>query len=185
MPNRQKAKGDRFEWKAIRFLQAQPGAELIDVATPGRLLGAGRKDDGGDLHLYTDVAVQVKAYANLGAAVRESAYTSQTQASYANKPLGVGMVPVPRAREGSVQWIFTTPPDAVPAPTVEPKATFARISDLVAWITDDTGPKGYRPYPRINRAGLLAQGSSQPVLCMTAEVWLESLAEYRNSTRPQ
>lgn len=179
MANTAKNKGDRFEWKAVRYIQAHPdGADLIDVKTPGRLLGAGRKDDGGDLHLFTDVAVQVKAYANLGSAVRESAYTSLDQASYAEKPYGVGMVPIPRAREDDVCWIYTTAPNALPYYSADfsaPKVTFARISDLVAWLVDDQGPKGYRTWPRVQRIAELKQGSSKPVWCMTPEVWLQSL----------
>lgn len=185
MANAAKDKGDRFEWKAVRFIQDhQDGASLIDVTTPGRLLGAGRKDDGGDLHLFTDVAVQVKARKNLGEAVRESAYASIDQAAYADKPHGVGMVPIPRARAERVSWIFTVPPDSLPhyGPFAQPKVTFARISDLVAWIQDDTGPKGYRAWPRDQRIAALSQANAKTVWCMSADVWLTSLQMHREDS---
>lgn len=178
MANTAKNKGDRFEWKAVRYIQSHEiGANLIDVTTPGRLLGAGRKDDGGDLHLFTDVAVQVKAYKDLGSAVRESAYKAQDQAAYAEKPLGVGMVPIPRARAERVCWVFTCPPNMLPqyGSFAASKATFPRISDLVNWIQDDDGPRGYAAYPRTERLAELKQGNSKGVWCMTPEVWLKSL----------
>lgn len=103
MANSAKQKGDRGERAAIAVLQGL----VPDLMLPNamRKLGAGRKEDTGDLHAFADVAVQVRNVANLGYAIRSSAIDAVTQAGHAGVPFALGMVPVPNARSETVNWV--------------------------------------------------------------------------------
>ena len=65
MANPSKRKGDKAELEVQGLLR-----ELLGVPAR-RALGAGRRDDVGDIHGVPDTAVQVANYADLDRAVRE------------------------------------------------------------------------------------------------------------------
>src|SRR6478735_12765266 len=58
VPNTNKRKGDRAEREAVAVL-CELAPDLV-VARPQRLLGAGRREDTGDLWVFPGVTVQVK-----------------------------------------------------------------------------------------------------------------------------
>ena len=104
MVNPQKDKGDRFERLALA-LWVERVPELL-VARPERELGAGRAEDKGDLKVLPDCAIQVKAHNDTIRAVTQAAAGADRQKSHREVPLGVGMVPVMRARTSSVKWLM-------------------------------------------------------------------------------
>lgn len=66
MSNPQKRKGDAAEREVQGILR-----DLLGVPQARRALGAGRKDDIGDIHGLPDTAIQVANYQSLDRAVRE------------------------------------------------------------------------------------------------------------------
>lgn len=104
MVNRMKDKGDRAEREALAMLKDVAADLLVD--NPMRQLGAGRKDDIGDLHVFPDVAVQVKACSpsTIRAACRAAATGATVQASRLLAPVALGLVKVPGAR-GPIKWL--------------------------------------------------------------------------------
>lgn len=180
MANKSKDKGDRYERAAVKhIIEAVPG--LVDAQTPMRMLGAGRKDDIGDLNLFTDTAIQVKAVANMGQAVRSSVEGSVIQAANAKVEFALGLVPVQGARKTQVNWLACTAVDRWPVP-VEHVAEFALISKALTWLRDDTGPYGYRVWPRTERIALLT-GPGTPCLVAPLEAWLGDFALARAERR--
>lgn len=106
MVNANKDKGDRAEREAVEALVAlSSGLQLTPLQM--RALGAGRKEDTGDIHVFPDVAVQVKNYAasRLNAGIREAALGALRQAGNALVPYHLGMTVVPRARKDGMRWI--------------------------------------------------------------------------------
>lgn len=179
MANPSKAKGDRAERDAVKYLLET----VPDLCMPKsmRKLGAGRAEDTGDLYVFADVAVQVRAYkiTSIGAAVRSSALDSVVQAGHGDLDFALGMVPYPRARPGTVKWLACTTPEAWPVPlTVEP-VEFGLISKALAWVRDDTGQVA-----RPDRVALLKSGSAAPVLVAPIEAWLDAYRSTRTSVLP-
>lgn len=168
MANSAKNKGDRFELAAVAFLMTEV-PELVSVNKAQRLLGAGRKEDVGDIHVFNDVAIQVRALANLGQAIRSSASDSVIQAGNEFLPHALGMVPVPRARKEQVNWLACVDPDHWPVP-VEPVAEFKIVSKALDWVWADEAPYGFRAWPREERIGLLA-GLGKPALVAPMAAW--------------
>lgn len=180
MANASKAKGDRAEREAVEYLCAS----VPDLVVPNamRMLGAGRSDDVGDLRVFADVAVQVRNYKldSIGAAVRSSAVDAVAQAANGLLPHGLGLVPFPRARAGTVRWIATwiTPPAPLGCEPVE----FKTIGKALAWVRDDVGPYGYLPRGRDERVAALT-GPGQPVFMAPAEAWLAAYLRSRSEVR--
>jgi len=106
MANPQKSKGDRAEREALEyFICAAP--DLVRD-NPMRMLGAGRKDDIGDLAVFDDVVIQVKGFKNLTAALRQGADGARAQSRNALLDLYVGMAPIPRARKTGLRWLASS-----------------------------------------------------------------------------
>lgn len=109
MANPQKQKGDKAERDAVVDITALV-PDLVR-AKPERYLGAGRKDDVGDVRVLDDVAIQVKNFADPSTAVSEAVKGSQRQREHKEAsegwavPFHLGMIQFPRARPGTVKWI--------------------------------------------------------------------------------
>lgn len=177
MANTSKDKGDRFE-RAFSKHVIDTYPELISVKTPMRHLGAGRKEDVGDMHLFSDTAMQVKAVAQPGSALRSAASGAIIQAGHARAPFAVGVVPVFNARVGRVKWLATVQPDAWPGatptgPTVN-VTEFAMVSKLMTWVSIDEPPYGFRAWPRTERIAILGGGDTTPILVAPLEAWMEA-----------
>jgi hypothetical protein len=179
MANSSKSKGDKAERDAVEMLKAR----VPDLCLPKakRMLGAGRSEDVGDLYVFPDVAIQVRAYKmeSIGAALRSSAIDSVTQAGHGDMDFAMGLVPYPRAREDQVRWIATglTWPEEFTEDT-EP-IDFAMVSKALTWVRDDNGPYGYRARPRHQRIARLGGGATTPILLAPVEAWLSA---YRVAT---
>jgi hypothetical protein len=103
MTNRHKAKGDQGEREAVNVLRAlAPDLVLADAQ---RKLGAGRKEDTGDLVVFDDVTIQVKNYVDTARALREAALGAQVQSERARTTFALGLAPIFRARTSAVRWL--------------------------------------------------------------------------------
>jgi hypothetical protein len=128
--NASKNKGDQAEREAAMVLNAL-AADLMAGAAR-RKLGAGRRDDIGDLDAFVDVTIQVKAYADPVRALREAVNGAKEQANRSGTRWNVGMSPLPRARRDGVRWICST--DVWPsAPNVH-LPSFGRTSRALEYI---------------------------------------------------
>lgn len=174
MANSSKNKGDRFEREAVPVLVKLLPEFALKKAM--RYLGAGRKEDVGDLYVLPDAAVQVKAWDNMGGAIRTAVAGSVVQAGHGDMEYALGMVPIQGARAHQVRWLACVAPDRWPVP-VEPVAEFAMVSKALKWVKDDTGPYGYRVWDRPERIGLLG-GPGEPALIAPLEAWT---AAYRSA----
>lgn len=181
MANASKQKGDQAERDAVALIIAAV-PDLVNVLKPQRALGAGRKEDTGDLHVFTDTAIQVRKYRakDIGLAIRSSARDSVIQAGHAGAAHALGMAPIHNARAGSVRWLACVTPGHWPIP-VEPVAEFSMASKAVAWLRDDTGPHGYQAWPREQRIGLLA-GPGHSSLIAPIEAWFNAYRTARSTT---
>lgn len=178
MANASKNKGDRYELAAVKYI-IETVPELVDAKKPMRMLGAGRAEDVGDLSLFTDVAIQVKAVANMGQAVRSAVEGSVVQAANAKVEFALGMIPVQGARKTGVNWLAATAVDRWPVP-LEHVAEFAMIGKALTWLRDDTGPYGYRVWPRHERICLLS-GPGTPCLVAPFSAWLRAFEQARSA----
>lgn len=182
MANRSKDKGDRAEREAVEWLSQHPVySHLVDVHKATRMLAAGIPEDVGDIQVCSEVSIQVKHWdiSRLGIAVRDAATGARLQAANGNRPLSVGMTKVPRARSGAVQWLASALPGDWLGREVQPVIEFGTISKALTWLRDDTGPLGYRPWPREQRICLLSTGQATAVLLAPFEAWLAGLQAYR------
>ncbi|WP_375000166.1 hypothetical protein [Aeromicrobium sp. CTD01-1L150] len=181
MTNSSKSKGDRGEREAVAVLKHLSPHLLVD--RPDRFLGAGRKDDEGDLRVFPDTSVQVKAWgiSTIGTALRSAAAGAERQRLNARFDLGVGLVPIPRARNGTVRWLAAVQTSCQwPTPVIEDPVEFSMISRLLAWLRDDAGPHGYLAIPRHERIGLLCGGNSATdIYVAPLEAWLAAYETYR------
>ncbi len=177
MANPSKAKGDRAELAAVAYL-TQAAPHLVSVHRAQRKLGAGRADDTGDLWVFHDVAIQVRAYdlARIGTAIRTAAVDAAQQATNAGVPYALGMVPFPRARAGSVRWLACA--TRWPTAPVREPLPFELVGRALTWLRDDIGPYGFDPRPR--RARIAALTSTEgPALVAPIEAWLDAFATAR------
>lgn len=181
MANPSKLKGDRGEREAMELLRTRIPWLLRPNAQ--RQLGAGRKEDVGDLFALADTAIQVRNLkrADLGKAIRSSALDAVDQARNGAMPLALGMVPIPGASKDSVRWLGC----AVdwPIPLSQDPVHFEQVSRAVGWVRDDRGPHGYLVLPRTERIGRL-NGGVAPVLFAPIEAWLTAYVHRKGSSVP-
>lgn len=182
MTNAHKSKGDRAEREAVQTLIEFCPDLLVD--DPMRMLGAGRRDDVGDLRVFDDVAVQVRAYAssNMGAAVRSSAEDAVAQAENARMRFGLGLVPIPnrpRLDVGSVRWVAATITDHWPEAEPEcPHYEFGSVSKLTAWL--DMKATSARPdlLPVEDRVAVLVTKGCAPIVVGTLQAWISGFRSW-------
>lgn len=99
MPSTSKRKGDAAELEIARLLTEQLGGTIR------RRLGAGRRDDTGDLDGLVDTTAQVKNYADITRAIREGIDSSVEQQQNAGTQFGVCFIRRPGGRWIAVQTI--------------------------------------------------------------------------------
>lgn len=140
MANKSKEKGDKAEREMVALL-SQFTPDLC-VENPDRMLGAGRRDDIGDLRVYPDVTMQVKAYKNLANGLREGAAGALDQQMRSGQPFAVGFTPIPRAPVGNwskVRWLaaaYDWPDPEVGFRSSTETFQSASLAKAVAWLRD-------------------------------------------------
>lgn len=140
MAHPSKAKGDKAERECVEALVML--APDLCCELPMRMLGAGRKDDIGDIRVLDDTTMQVKAYKNVAAGVRLAANGAMVQQVRAGLTFSVGLVPVPRApiaNPNRVRWLASA--IEWPDPLVGERSTTetfqtASFKKALAWIVD-------------------------------------------------
>lgn len=190
MGNTAKDKGDRTEREGILAL-ADYGLSAE------RILGAGRKDDQGDLLIKATtadpasaVAVQVKGYDKpyLASGIRQAALRAEEQRLNAiarglyNPGLAVGIIPIPNVAKVGVKWLACTDMDKWPGglpPEIEKPEHgglpgFANVTPLITWLRDDKGPMGYRVWPRTLRIAAFGGVLKSRVLVAPLDAWVAS-----------
>lgn len=177
MANSAKDKGDRFERESVPVLVGL--LPEFALAKAMRYLGAGRKEDVGDLYVLPDAAVQVKAWDNMGGAIRTAVSGSVIQAGHGDMEYALGMVPILGARAHQVRWLACVAPDRWPVP-IEPVAEFAMVSKALTWVKTDDAPHGFRAWDRLERIGLLG-GPGEPALIAPIEAWAAAYRQARGS----
>lgn len=175
MANRSKAKGDQGERDAVVALIQRVPHLLVQDRQPMRQLGAGRKDDEGDLRVLPGVAVQVKWWNNLTRACREAADGAVRQARNAGDELHLGMVPVPRASRavGALRWLAVGYSWPAGTQQWEPVPTFGTTLAAVKHL--QTGFGGRVPL-RLRMVRVRSKGTRTMYLA-PLEAWLECYAE--------
>ena len=165
MANSAKVKGDRGEREAVLVLKAL----VPDLVLPNaqRKLGAGRREDTGDLVVFPDVTVQVKTYATAGKALRDAAEAAEAQRVRAGTRFAFGMAPVPRARRGAVRWLASTL--VWPGGELGQDDLFSvgLVSRAIAHVRrDDLGIRRERRVAIVERAG------AHPLYVAPVEAWI-------------
>ena len=163
MANSNKRKGDRAEREAVAAVcRLAPG---LVVARPHRLLGAGRREDTGDLWVLPGVTVQVKHRADPAHAIRFAADAAAVQARCAGSAFAVGLVPIPRARGGAVRWVACAL--AWPGEKPETLAVFRSVTAALQHARrDDAAPQ------RELRVAMVQRASTAPLFLGPLEAWL-------------
>ena len=166
MANSNKRKGDRAEREAVAVV-CRLAPDLV-VARPQRLLGAGRREDTGDLWVLPGVTVQVKHRADPVQAIRLAADGAAVQARRAGCAFAVGLVPIPRARGGAVRWVAccTTWPGQRP----EAIAVFRSVTAALQHVRRDDGAAPRREH----RVTLVQRAPTAAVFLVPVEAWLHA-----------
>jgi hypothetical protein len=100
MANPSKRKGDRAELEVQALLRDHLGVPAR------RALGAGRKDDVGDIHGVPDTVIQVANYKDVTRAIREKLPVSVEQQERAGAMFGATFVRRPRG-----EWVVCMTPE--------------------------------------------------------------------------
>lgn len=132
MANPSKRKGDVAERDYVAFVQET--YPLLVRPDASRILGAGRRDDLGDVRVLYGVATQVKAWGNISAALLDAASGALRQKSNAGDLLGVGVVKVRGARGSTPRWLACAFEDEWPAPLDSSSPTFRLSGRLTSWL---------------------------------------------------
>jgi hypothetical protein len=190
MTNRSKRKGDEGEREAVQMLLAM----APDIVHPAarRALGAGRKDDIGDVDIrtLTHVVIQVKKpnRANFPSYLRLAAKGAVTQrqnaiAQYHDIRWGLGLVPIPLApMNGAVRWLACVDAGEWPGPLPDDLTAnggpfrFNAAGKMVAWLKTEKGPHGFMAFPREQRIATYGLVADDSIIVAPVEAWL---AAYR------
>lgn len=175
MGNAAKNKGDKGERDAVEALIQRVPHLLYQDRKPMRALGAGRRDDEGDLRVVPGTSIQVKCWKNLSRACRESADGAVRQAKNAQNRYALGMVPIPRASTavGSLRWLAVAYQWPGGPDQWEPVPTFGLTKDAVAHLRSAFGG-------RVPLSLRMVRVRSQGVRTMyiaPIEAWLEAYAQ--------
>jgi hypothetical protein len=173
MANSAKNKGDRYEREAVSVLVAMAPDLVLPKASP--MFGAGRKDDVGDLRVFKDVTIQVRALKAMGQALRSSAEDSVIQSGHGDTRFALGMVPVQGARKTSVRWLCSVAVGHWPG-RVDPVPLFEAgvVSKVLDWVKADATDREARI--------ALLKGPGQHTLVAPLEAWLAAYRQVLDST---
>lgn len=170
--NASKNKGDRGEREAVEVLK-----ELApDLVLPNamRKLGAGRKEDTGDLHVFDDVTIQVKCLSNPVNAIRQAVEGALVQSRRAETRWHVGMVPLPRSRRHGIHWLCVST-EWPTVPTV-PFPNFGTTGKAIEYIRSDSKFISVEP---IRRLAVVERQGHEPMFISPVNAWVEALRAAR------
>lgn len=175
MSNPNKAKGDAGERAAVAILK-ELAPDLVSYKDPRRALGAGRKEDTGDIRVFHDTAIQVKNSKHPESFIRAAAEGADIQRKHKEAqeghpvPFHLGMVKLPNARSGVV-WLAAVleypDPEVVPiiAPSFVDVIKLVKLNPNVLFQVDAPGA------PRT---------SKPPILVTALETWVEDYRYLRS-----
>ncbi|WP_114906727.1 hypothetical protein [Ornithinimicrobium murale] len=174
MANAAKNKGDKGERDAVVALIQRTPHLLVQDRRPMRALGAGRKDDEGDLRVLPGTSIQVKFWNNLTRACREAADGAVRQAKNAQNPYAMGLVPIPRANTavGSLRWLAAGYSWPGGIDQWEPVPTFGGAQIAVKHLQSGFGGR----VPLSLRMTRVKAKGSKTLYIAPVEAWLESYA---------
>jgi hypothetical protein len=171
--NASKNKGDRAELEAVEVLkELAPDLVLIHAR---RKLGAGRRDDMGDLDVFDDVTVQVKNLKNPVDALREAASGAQVQSDRAQTKWHVGMSPMPRARRDGIRWLCAT--TQWPTAPCDTLPMFGTTGKALEYIRRDSGSADIFPEERL---AVVERRGVAPLFISPVTVWVDALRAARS-----
>jgi len=172
--NANKAKGDRGEREAVVVL-CQLAPDLV-LPNARRKLGAGRKDDIGDLEVFPDVTIQVKTMSDVVTALRHAAIGAAIQGERAETAYQMGMVPIPRARAKAVRWLAAAIDWPGGHPPDDELRIVGRTQDAVAHCRSET-----LGIPRSRRIAAVRRMDAQGMYVSTLEAWIAAWRKDRTS----
>lgn len=172
--NASKAKGDRGEREAVAVL-CQLAPDLV-LPNARRKLGAGRKDDIGDLDVFPDVTIQVKTMSDVVAALRHAAMGAAEQSVRAGTTYQMGMAPIPRARATAVRWLAAAIDWPGGPPPDDELRIVGRTQDAVAHCRSEA-----LGIPRSRRIAAVRRADAQAMYVATLDAWI---ASWRGSRDP-
>lgn len=163
--NSAKAKGDRGEREAVAML-CQLAPDLV-LPNARRKLGAGRRDDIGDLEVFPDVTIQVKTMANVVTALRDAALGAEEQAARARTTYQVGIAPIPRSRKTAVRWLAATTAWPEGPPPDDEVRVVGRTQDAIIHCRSE-----HLGIPRFRRIANVRRAGAAPLYISTIEAWV-------------
>lgn len=172
--NSSKNKGDRGEREAVVALCALAPDYVLPNAR--RKLGAGRRDDMGDIDVFPDVTIQVKCMASLPTALREAAVGANVQSARAGTSYALGMSPIPRSRKSGVRWLAST--TSWPGGPPSPDAVLVTGQSQVAVAHAQAERAGI---PRRRRIAVVRRSGLVDLYVAPMEAWVDAWLEDRRS----
>lgn len=169
--NASKNKGDYAEREAVEFLKITASDLLMGTAR--RKLGAGRRDDIGDVDAFDDVTVQVKWFNDTVRAQREALLGARIQSERAGTRWYVGMSPITGARRDRVRWLCVS--DEWPSTSRSELPQFGRASAAIAYFRSMNPGIEVPPEQRV----ALVKLANDLVIMGVATAWVDSLRAAR------
>lgn len=176
MANTSKRKGDKGELEGVAVLVTR--VPHLCVPNPMRALGAGRRDDHGDLRVLPDVSIQVKTWAAVTRACRESVEGAVRQARNAANPMALGLVPIPNTPKapGALRWLAVAYDWPGGTASWVPVPTFGVTLNAVRHLR--TGFGGKVPL-RLRMVQVKGGSGRRAMFIGPLDAWLECYAEVR------
>lgn len=165
MTNPHKNKGDTYERAALAHLRASCPDLVSEFADR---IKAGSRKDLGDLYVFEDVVIQVKALKDYVRACKLAADGATRQQANTGKALAVGLIPVYRARQTQVNWLFVanTWPVAI--------ADDAHLTTGLAGTAIDHVRNEKLGIPRATRVAVVRRNSDPEMWVGTTEAWISA-----------
>ena len=170
--NASKNKGDRAEREAVEVLKDL--AQDLVLPNAMRKLGAGRREDTGDLHVFSDVTIQVKSLKNPVDALRAAASGALVQSERAQTRWHVGMAPLPRARKSGIHWLCVT--SEWPTSPIGLFPQFGTTGTAIEYIRSDS--KFIMVIPTERLAMVTRQGKGS-LFISSVDAWVDALRAAR------
>jgi hypothetical protein len=179
--NANKNKGDAFEREAVAVLLEIAPEHMLKSGVRMRELGAGRKEDMGDVRILRDTVVQVKAWKNVTSGIRQGSDGAERQRLNAGALWGAAMVPLPNSRKVlddgvTVRWLaasYEWPDPNVGNRSTTETFTTAKFTAALDWLKDKKND-----VPRELRVVELTHGRLGTLWIAPVQCWLRDLEAF-------